>query len=144
MICTRHCRALQHSQVQECPRNRRESPLPPGPPGIPQSRGALGCSGPACLMPAPPVHLCPQALAEMLKVNSTLKSLNVESNFISGAGILALVESLQGNTALEELRIDNQVKCRWSGALVRGRCPVCWMEVKWQDKVEGDLRWPWA
>lgn len=118
--------------------------MPPGPPGIPQSRGALGCSGPACLMPAPPVRLCPQALAEMLKVNSTLKSLNVESNFISGAGILALVESLQGNTALEELRIDNQVKRRWSGALVRGRCPVCWMEVKWQDKVEGDLRWPWA
>lgn len=50
-----------------------------------------------------------QALAEMLKVNTTLKSLNVESNFITGAGILALVASLQSNTTLLELKIDNQV-----------------------------------
>ncbi|NXS09284.1 TMOD1 protein, partial [Neodrepanis coruscans] len=48
------------------------------------------------------------ALAEMLKVNNTLKSLNVESNFISGSGILAIVEALQGNMSLVELRIDNQ------------------------------------
>ncbi|CAI9561630.1 unnamed protein product, partial [Staurois parvus] len=41
-------------------------------------------------------------------VNSTLRSLNVESNFISGNGILALVESLQYNTSLVELKIDNQ------------------------------------
>lgn len=51
----------------------------------------------------------PQALAEMLKVNTTLKSLNVESNFITGTGILALIESLQNNTTLQELKIDNQV-----------------------------------
>jgi len=50
-----------------------------------------------------------QALADMLKVNTTLKSLNVESNFITGAGILALVESLKSNTTLQELKIDNQV-----------------------------------
>lgn len=50
-----------------------------------------------------------KALAEMLKVNTTLKSLNVESNFITGAGILALIESLQSNTTLQELKIDNQV-----------------------------------
>ncbi|XP_016119654.1 tropomodulin-1-like [Sinocyclocheilus grahami] len=49
-----------------------------------------------------------QALADMLKVNTTLKSLNVESNFITGAGILALVESLKSNTTLLELKIDNQ------------------------------------
>uniref|UniRef100_A0A3B3XQL6 Tropomodulin 1 n=1 Tax=Poecilia mexicana TaxID=48701 RepID=A0A3B3XQL6_9TELE len=48
------------------------------------------------------------ALAEMLKVNSTLKSLNVESNFITGAGILSLIESLQNNTTLLEIKIDNQ------------------------------------
>uniref|UniRef100_A0A672KC21 Tropomodulin 1 n=1 Tax=Sinocyclocheilus grahami TaxID=75366 RepID=A0A672KC21_SINGR len=48
------------------------------------------------------------ALADMLKVNTTLKSLNVESNFITGAGILALVESLKSNTTLLELKIDNQ------------------------------------
>lgn len=51
----------------------------------------------------------PQALADMLKVNTTLKSLNVESNFITGAGIMALVVSLQSNTTLLELKIDNQV-----------------------------------
>lgn len=50
-----------------------------------------------------------QALAEMLKVNTTLKSLNVESNFITGTGILALIESLQNNATLQELKIDNQV-----------------------------------
>lgn len=45
----------------------------------------------------------------MLKVNTTLKSLNVESNFITGTGILSLIESLQHNTTLQELKIDNQV-----------------------------------
>uniref|UniRef100_W5N004 Tropomodulin 1 n=2 Tax=Lepisosteus oculatus TaxID=7918 RepID=W5N004_LEPOC len=48
------------------------------------------------------------ALAEMLKVNATLKCLNVESNFITGNGILALVEALQFNSSLIELKIDNQ------------------------------------
>ncbi|XP_041698947.2 tropomodulin-1 isoform X1 [Coregonus clupeaformis] len=48
------------------------------------------------------------ALAEMLKVNTTLKSLNIESNFITGTGILALIASLQSNTTLQELKIDNQ------------------------------------
>lgn len=38
-----------------------------------------------------------------------LKTLNVESNFISGAGILRLVEALPYNTSLVELKIDNQV-----------------------------------
>lgn len=47
----------------------------------------------------------------MLKVNKVLKTLNVESNFISGAGILHLVEALPYNTSLVELKIDNQVRC---------------------------------
>ncbi|XP_046922549.1 tropomodulin-1 isoform X3 [Lynx rufus] len=51
-----------------------------------------------------------RALAEMLKVNKVLKTLNVESNFISGAGILRLVEALPYNTSLVELKIDNQVE----------------------------------
>ncbi|EGW07921.1 Nuclear cap-binding protein subunit 1 [Cricetulus griseus] len=46
----------------------------------------------------------------MLKVNKVLKALNVESNFISGAGILRLVEALPHNTSLVELKIDNQVR----------------------------------
>ncbi|KAK0139559.1 Tropomodulin-1 [Merluccius polli] len=48
------------------------------------------------------------ALADMLKVNTTLKSLNVESNFITGTGVLSLIDALQYNTTLLELKIDNQ------------------------------------
>nr|XP_021549409.1 tropomodulin-3-like [Neomonachus schauinslandi] len=49
-----------------------------------------------------------QAFADMLKVNKTLKSLNMESNFITGAGILALIDALRDNESLAELKIDNQ------------------------------------
>lgn len=45
----------------------------------------------------------------MLRVNKSLKSLNMESNFITGAGILALIDALRDNEALTELKIDNQV-----------------------------------
>ncbi|XP_030045241.1 tropomodulin-3 [Microcaecilia unicolor] len=48
------------------------------------------------------------AFADMLRVNRTLKSLNIESNFITGAGILALVEALKENETLTEFKIDNQ------------------------------------
>ncbi|XP_016018204.2 tropomodulin-2 isoform X3 [Rousettus aegyptiacus] len=48
------------------------------------------------------------AFADMLKVNKTLKSLNVESNFITGTGILGLVEALRENDTLTEIKIDNQ------------------------------------
>lgn len=48
------------------------------------------------------------ALADMLKVNRTLESLNIESNFITGAGISVMVEALKENETLTELRIDNQ------------------------------------
>lgn len=46
----------------------------------------------------------------MLKVNKTLTSLNIESNFITGTGILALVEALKENDTLTEIKIDNQVR----------------------------------
>ncbi|XP_012513497.1 PREDICTED: tropomodulin-2 isoform X2 [Propithecus coquereli] len=49
-----------------------------------------------------------KAFAAMLKVNKTLKSLNIESNFITGTGILALVEALKENDTLTEIKIDNQ------------------------------------
>ncbi|KAL0606050.1 Tropomodulin-1 [Plecturocebus cupreus] len=60
------------------------------------------------------------ALAEMLKVNKVLKTLNVESNFISGAGILRLVEALPHNTSLVELKIDNQLLflCNFCGPII--------------------------
>ncbi|KAG1933313.1 leiomodin-2a isoform X2 [Pimephales promelas] len=48
------------------------------------------------------------ALAKMLKKNCSITNLNVESNFISGKGILALIGSLQYNTTLVELRFHNQ------------------------------------
>ncbi|KAK7117758.1 hypothetical protein R3I94_023094 [Phoxinus phoxinus] len=48
------------------------------------------------------------ALAKMLKENCSITNLNVESNFISGKGILALIGSLQYNTTLVELRFHNQ------------------------------------
>ncbi|XP_043083650.1 leiomodin-2a [Puntigrus tetrazona] len=48
------------------------------------------------------------ALAKMLKKNCSITNLNVESNFISGKGILALIGSLQYNTTLVELRFQNQ------------------------------------
>ncbi|XP_044294523.1 tropomodulin-2 [Varanus komodoensis] len=48
------------------------------------------------------------AFADMLKVNKTLKSLNIESNFITGTGILALIDALKENKTLTEIKIDNQ------------------------------------
>lgn len=56
------------------------------------------------------LFLITQAFADMLKVNKTLKSLNVESNFITGTGILALIDALKENESLTEIKIDNQVK----------------------------------
>ncbi|ELK36043.1 Tropomodulin-3 [Myotis davidii] len=49
-----------------------------------------------------------KAFADMLKVNKNLKSLNMESNFITGAGVLALIDALKDNETLTELKIDNQ------------------------------------
>ncbi|KAL4660711.1 tropomodulin-2-like [Arapaima gigas] len=48
------------------------------------------------------------AFADMLRVNKSLKSLNLESNFITSAGIQALVEALMDNDTLSEVKIDNQ------------------------------------
>jgi tropomodulin len=56
------------------------------------------------------IFLHNKAFADMLKVNKTLKSLNIESNFITGTGILALVEALRENDSLTEIKIDNQVR----------------------------------
>lgn len=50
------------------------------------------------------------ALAESLKVNTTLKVLNLETNYISITGIKSLLEALNSNadSSLEELKIENQ------------------------------------
>uniref|UniRef100_A0A8C6RBX1 Leiomodin-2 n=1 Tax=Nannospalax galili TaxID=1026970 RepID=A0A8C6RBX1_NANGA len=48
------------------------------------------------------------AIAEMLKVNQHITNVNVESNFITGKGILAIMRALQHNMVLTELRFHNQ------------------------------------
>lgn len=48
------------------------------------------------------------AFSDMLRDNKTLKSLNLESNFITGAGVQALVDALRDNETLTEIKIDNQ------------------------------------
>ncbi|XP_004386608.1 leiomodin-2, partial [Trichechus manatus latirostris] len=48
------------------------------------------------------------AIAEMLQVNEHVTSVNIESNFITGKGILAIMRALQHNTMLSELRFHNQ------------------------------------
>ncbi|XP_028812378.1 tropomodulin-2 isoform X2 [Denticeps clupeoides] len=48
------------------------------------------------------------AFSDMLRLNKTLRSLNLESNFITSAGVQALVEALRDNDTLSEIKIDNQ------------------------------------
>ncbi|NXF90519.1 LMOD2 protein, partial [Eubucco bourcierii] len=48
------------------------------------------------------------AIAGMLKVNQYITSLNIESNFITGKGVLAIMRALQSNNVLTELRFHNQ------------------------------------
>uniref|UniRef100_A0A3Q0SHJ7 Leiomodin-3 n=1 Tax=Amphilophus citrinellus TaxID=61819 RepID=A0A3Q0SHJ7_AMPCI len=48
------------------------------------------------------------AIAKMLKQNSSIISLNIESNYVSGKGVMALVQALPGNNTLTELRFHNQ------------------------------------
>uniref|UniRef100_A0A8C4IL84 Tropomodulin 2 n=2 Tax=Dicentrarchus labrax TaxID=13489 RepID=A0A8C4IL84_DICLA len=48
------------------------------------------------------------AFSEMLRENKTLRSLNLESNFVTGAGVQALVDALRDNDTLTEIKIDNQ------------------------------------
>ncbi|XP_058716441.1 tropomodulin-4 isoform X2 [Poecile atricapillus] len=52
--------------------------------------------------------LVANAVAEMLEQNRSLQSLNLESNFISGAGVLRLLETVGQCHTLSELRLDNQ------------------------------------
>lgn len=51
-----------------------------------------------------------QAVAEMLQENTTLHSLNIESNFITCEGMNAIVKAMANNTTLTEIKIDNQVR----------------------------------
>lgn len=48
------------------------------------------------------------AISKMLRENRSVRNLNVESNFVSGQGLLALLAALQHNRTLVELRFHNQ------------------------------------
>lgn len=49
-----------------------------------------------------------KALAEALEENNALKTLNIESNYISGKGIVAVLEAIGINKSVTELRVSNQ------------------------------------
>lgn len=48
------------------------------------------------------------SLANMVRENRSIKTLNIESNFITGKGIVAIIRCLQFNETLAELRFHNQ------------------------------------
>lgn len=48
------------------------------------------------------------AISKTLRENCSIRNLNIESNFVSGRGILALLAALQRNHTLVELRFHNQ------------------------------------
>lgn len=48
------------------------------------------------------------ALANMLRENRSITTLNIDSNFISGKGVVAIMRCLQYNETLTELRFHNQ------------------------------------
>ncbi|XP_026541728.1 tropomodulin-4 [Notechis scutatus] len=48
------------------------------------------------------------AVAEMLKENKSLQSLNIESNFITSAGMMEVIKAMKENSTLAELKVDNQ------------------------------------
>ncbi|XP_074121421.1 tropomodulin-4 isoform X1 [Sminthopsis crassicaudata] len=56
------------------------------------------------------------AVAEMLRENKNLQSLNIESNFISSSGLMAVLKAVRENSTLTELRMDNQR--HWPGDAV--------------------------
>lgn len=58
---------------------------------------------------------CPQAVAEMLEQNRSLQSLNLESNFITSAGMMKVLGAIEKCPTLTELKVDNQVTMTGTG-----------------------------
>lgn len=46
----------------------------------------------------------------MLQENTSLQSLNIESNFITAEGMKAIIKAMANNATLMEFKIDNQVR----------------------------------
>jgi len=51
-----------------------------------------------------------EAIAEALKTNTSISTLNLESNRITGQGVIPLARMLTVNTTLRDLRLNNQYK----------------------------------
>ena len=63
----------------------------------------------------------------MLQENTSLQSLNIESNFITADGMKAIIKAMASNATLVELKIDNQVSPPLpppTGSVLTGVC-VC-------------------
>uniref|UniRef100_A0A672RQU1 Tropomodulin-4-like n=1 Tax=Sinocyclocheilus grahami TaxID=75366 RepID=A0A672RQU1_SINGR len=86
-------------------------PSPGNPSGRSDQRGLWDFSwsgradGTRCFSCSVPVS---QGIAEMLQSNTTLQSLNIESNFITAQGMMAIIKALKENSTLTEIKIDNQ------------------------------------
>ena len=55
------------------------------------------------------MYIVLQKIGEALKENKTLKELNIESNYVSGDGIIAILEGISEHQVMEEFRVANQV-----------------------------------
>ena len=71
----------------------------------------------------------------MLAQNTTLRKLNVESNYISGNQVVALVEALNVNKTVVELHVSNQV--REFTTVLGSRCRDCGKVTGWEYWVKG-------
>lgn len=60
----------------------------------------------------------------MLRENRSLQSLNIESNFISSTGLMAVLKAVRENATLTELRVDNQVGSPCPGLRPQGTLGV--------------------
>lgn len=58
-------------------------------------------------------------LADALTQNSTLRVVNVETNFISPAGVVQLAKSLLTTNSVEEFRASNQVRNSFCHGMLR-------------------------
>lgn len=66
-----------------------------------------------------------QALAEMLKINTTLESLELNCNGIEYDGAVALAESLVENTSLKVLALRWEALLEAIVALLENLFPLC-------------------
>jgi Ran GTPase-activating protein (RanGAP) involved in mRNA processing and transport len=62
------------------------------------------------------------ALSEGLEHNKTLELLNLESNFITGVGLIALAKAIESSQTLTEIKVSNQVGYHSHAVIFRILC----------------------